>query len=156
APAEVSGPLSPVRFEFLSSTPPSPTEGSGTWVAIDGVMRGLARLGHTARLRPLLARTGFHTLDRWRYNARLVRTPLEADVVIGVDLDGYRWARRRPPGVRYAVMLKGIIADELRNERGLVRALLRLQARWERVNADRAERVIVPSRYSAAVARDVY
>src|SRR5439155_7811249 len=41
APAEVPGPLSPVRFEFLSSTPPSPTEGSGTWVAIDGVLRGL-------------------------------------------------------------------------------------------------------------------
>jgi glycosyltransferase involved in cell wall biosynthesis len=145
-----------VRFEFLSSTPPSPTEGSGTWVAIDGVMRGLDRLGHTARLRPITARSGFHTLDRWRYNRAVVRRPPDADVVIGVDLDGYRWARRRPRDVRYAVMLKGIIADELRNERGLVRALLTLQARWERINVHRAERVIVPSRYSAGIAHEAY
>ena len=145
-----------MRFEFLSSTPPSPTEGSGTWVAIDGVMRGLQRLGYTAGLRPISARTGFHTFDRWRYNARLVRRPPDADVVIGVDLDGYRWAARRPPAVRYAVMLKGIIADELRNERGLVRALLTVQAQWERLNTHRAERVVVPSRYSASIAEQVY
>jgi glycosyltransferase involved in cell wall biosynthesis len=145
-----------VRFEFLSSTPPSPTEGSGTWVAIDGVLRGLGRLGHTATLRPLRARSGIHTLDRWRYNREVVRTPPAADVVIGVDLDGFLWAPRRRPDVRYAVMLKGVIADELRNERGLVRALLTLQARWERHNVRAAERVIVPSRYSAAIAQKVY
>jgi phosphatidylinositol alpha-1,6-mannosyltransferase len=125
-------------------------------VAIDGVLRGLARLGHTATLRPLRARSGFHTLDRWRYNRAVRRTPPTADVVIGVDLDGFLWAPRRPRGVRYAVMLKDIIADELRNERGLVRALLMLQARWERRNVHVAERVIVPSRYSASVAQEVY
>jgi len=145
-----------VRFEFLSSTPPSPTEGSGTWVAIDGVLRGLVRLGHTAALRPLRERSGFHTLDRWRYNREIRSTPPAADVVIGVDLDGFLWAPRRARGVRYAVMLKGIIADELRSERGLVRALLRLQARWERRNVHAAERVITPSRYSAGIAQDVY
>lgn len=145
-----------MRLEFLSSTPPSPLEGSGTWVAIDGTMRGLAALGHFATLRPLGARSGFHTFDRWRYNRALLRTPPRADVVIGVDLDGFLWARRRPPRARYAVMLKGIIADELRNERGLVRALLALQARWERRNVHAADRVIVPSRYSASVAADVY
>ena len=145
-----------MRFEFLSSTPPSPTEGSGTWVAIDGVLRGLARLGHTAALRPLRARSGFHTLDRWRYNREVARRPPTADVVIGVDLDGFLWGPRRRPGARYAVMLKGIIADELRNEVGLVKALLRLQARWERRNVHAAERVIVPSRYSASVAQALY
>jgi len=145
-----------VRFEFLSSTPASPTEGSGTWVALDGVARGLGRLGHDVTLRPLGARTGFHTFDRWRYNARVRAAPTAADVVVGVDLDGFLWARRRAPSVRYLVMLKGIIADELRNERGLVRALLRVQARWERRNVHAAERVIVPSRYSASVASEVY
>jgi glycosyltransferase involved in cell wall biosynthesis len=145
-----------VRLEFLSSTPSSPTEGSGTWVAIDGVIRGLTRLGHAAELRSLRARSGFHTIDRWRYNREVVRTPPRADVVIGVDLDGFLWAPRRSPRMPYAVMLKGIIADELRNERGLVRALLALQARWERRNVRAADRVIVPSRYSASVAQDVY
>ena len=145
-----------MRLEFLSSTPPSPTEGSGTWVAIDGVMRGLAAIGHVAALRPLGARSRFHTFDRWRYNRELCRRPPQADVVIGVDLDGFLWAPRRMPGMPYAVMLKGIIADELRNERGVVRALLALQARWERRNVHAADRVIVPSRYSASVAQEVY
>ncbi|OGL02003.1 MAG: hypothetical protein A3E31_03030 [Candidatus Rokubacteria bacterium RIFCSPHIGHO2_12_FULL_73_22] len=144
-----------MRFEFLSSTPPSPTEGSGTFVAIDGLARGLARLGHGVALRPLGRRTGVHTLDRWLYNAGVVLRPPDADVTVGVDLDGFLWARRRGRA-RFVVMLKGIIADELRNERGLVRALLTVQARWERANTERAERVVVPSRYSASVAQEVY
>jgi phosphatidyl-myo-inositol dimannoside synthase len=143
-----------VRFEFLTSTPLSPTEGSGTFVALDGLVRGLSALGHTAAVRPLTARTRFHTLDRWLYNLRVALRPRPADVTVGVDLDGFLWARRRRGP--FVVMLKGIIADELRNERGWVRVLLSVQARWERANTSRADRVIVPSRYSASVAREVY
>jgi glycosyltransferase involved in cell wall biosynthesis len=150
-----------VRFEVLSSTPFNPTEGSGTWVAIDGLVRGLERLGHAVTCRPLGRRTGFHTLDRWLYNAQLTASPPTADVVVGVDLDGFLWARRRAgrPGAspaRFVVALKGIIADELRNERGLVRALLGVQAAWERTNTARADRVVVPSRYSASIAHALY
>lgn len=143
-----------MRFELLTSTPLSPTEGSGTFVAIDGLVRGLSSLGHTVAIRPLDARTGFHTFDRWLYNAKVALAPPAADIVVGVDLDGFLWARRRHGP--FVVMLKGIIADELRNERGWVRALLTVQARWERSNTARADRVVVPSQYSAAVAHDVY
>jgi glycosyltransferase involved in cell wall biosynthesis len=143
-----------VRFEFLTSTPLSATEGSGTFVAIDGLVRGLTILGHTVAVRPLDIRTGFHTFDRWLYNARVALAPPAADVTVGVDLDGFLWARRRRGP--FVVMLKGIIADELRNERGLVRALLTMQARWERSNTARADRVVVPSEYSASVAHDLY
>jgi len=143
-----------VRFELLTSTPLSPIEGSGTFVAIDGLVRGLAALGHTVAVRPLTLRTRFHTLDRWLYNLGIALRPRAADVTVGVDLDGFLWARRRRGP--FVVMLKGIIADELRNERGWVRALLSVQARWERLNTARADRVIVPSRYSASVAREVY
>jgi phosphatidyl-myo-inositol dimannoside synthase len=143
-----------VRFEFLTSTPLSPTEGSGTFVALDGLVRGLSALGHTAAVRPLIARTRFHTLDRWLYNLRVALRPRPADVTVGVDLDGFLWARRRRGP--FVVMLKGIIADELRNERGWVRVLLSMQARWERTNTARADRVVVPSLYSASVAREVY
>lgn len=144
-----------MRFEFLTSTPLSPTEGSGTFVALDGLTRGLGDLGHAVVIRPLGRRTGFHTFDRWLYNARVALIPPTADVTVGVDLDGFLWARRRRRGP-FVVMLKGIIADELRNERGWVRALLSIQARWERSNTARADRVVVPSRYSASVAHDVY
>jgi phosphatidyl-myo-inositol dimannoside synthase len=106
-------------------------------------------------LRPLRLRSGFHTLDRWIYNTWLAWSPpREVDLVCGVDLDGFLWARaRRLP---FVVSLKGVIADELKNERGLTRALLSIQARWERLNARRADVVIAPSRYSADVARREY
>ena len=143
-----------MRLAFLTSTPLSAIAGSGTFVALDGLVRGLERLGHVARLRPLRVRTTFHTLDRWLYNVGVLLSPPECDVIVGVDLDGFLWARsRRRP---FVVMLKGIIADELRNERGLVRTLLRVQAHWERLNTGRADRVVVPSRYSASVAGEVY
>jgi len=72
-----------VRFEFLTSTPLTPTEGSGTFVAIDGLVRGLASLGHTVAVRPLGTRTGFHTLDRWLYNAGVVLAPPSAQAAHG-------------------------------------------------------------------------
>src|SRR2546429_615489 len=126
----------------------------GTFVGLHGLVRGLERLGHVARVRPLRTRTHFHTLDRWLYNAGGLLWPPAGDVVVGVDLDGFLWARRRR--VPFVVMLKGVIADELTNERGVVRALLTVQARWERLNTERADRVIVASRYSASVAAEVY
>jgi len=144
-----------VRFALLTSTPLSPTEGSGTFVAVDGLARGLGALGHAAAVRPLRLRTGFHTLDRWLYNAGVaLRPPVGADLVYGVDLDGFLWARRRK--LPFVVSLKGVIADELKNERGWVRVLLSVQARWERRNARRADLVLVPTRYSEGVARRLY
>ena len=78
-----------MRFEFLTSTPLTPTEGSGTFVAIDGLVRGLASLGHTVAVRPLGTRTGFHTLDRWLYNVGVVLVLPSVDVMVGIDLDGF-------------------------------------------------------------------
>jgi glycosyltransferase involved in cell wall biosynthesis len=126
-------------------------------VALDGLGRGLRALGHEVQIRALGRRTRFHTLDRWLYNAAVAARPPAADIVVGVDLDGFLWARRRSRGgPRFVVALKGIIADELRNERGLVRLLLSIQARWERRNTERADRVIVPSHYSASIAATLY
>jgi glycosyltransferase involved in cell wall biosynthesis len=106
-------------------------------------------------IRPLRARTGFHTFDRWLYNAGVALSPPRgAALVIGFDLDGFLWARRR--AVPFVASLKGIVADELRNERGWVRMLLGVQARWERRNTERADRVVVTSRYQAEVARREY
>jgi glycosyltransferase involved in cell wall biosynthesis len=145
----------PLRIAVLSSTPLNPLEGSGTFVGIAGLAQGLAQLGHQVVLRPLGRRTGFHTLDRWLYNAAVaLRPPRDADLILGVDLDGFLWARRR--ALPFVASLKGIIADELRNEHGWVRLLLSVQARWERRNAQRADLVVVTSRYCAEVARREY
>lgn len=124
---------------------------------------GLTALGHDVTVRPLRVRTGFHTFDRWLYNASAALAPPAGDVVVGVDLDGFMWARRRDRGtaarrgrVPYVAALKGVIADELTHERGWVRVLLGIQARWERLAARRADRVVVPSRYSWDVACTAY
>jgi len=145
-----------VRFAVLTSTPLSATEGSGTFVALDGLVRGLRGRGHQVTVRALRVRTGFHTLDRWLFNVHAALAPPAAEVMVGVDLDGFLWARRRKGARAFVVALKGIIADELRNERGWVRRLLSVQAQWERVNCARADRVIVPSRYSAGIAGELY
>jgi glycosyltransferase involved in cell wall biosynthesis len=124
-------------------------------VGIDGLARGLALLGHEVITRPLGWRTRFHTLDRWIYNVGLVLSPPGGvDLVVGVDLDGFLWARHRR--IAFVASLKGIIADELQNERGVVRALLGVQAGWERRNTERADLVMVTSRYCAEVARREY
>lgn len=143
-----------MRISFLTSTPMTPTEGSGTFVGIRELQRSLTALGHAVEVRGLGVRSGVHTFDRWAYNVRVKMEPPVADLVVGFDLDGFLWARgRRAP---FVVSLKGIIADELRNESGWVRVLLGIQARWERRNVQYADRVIVTSRYCADVVRREY
>ena len=142
-----------MKFAFLTSTPLSPTEGSGTFVGIRELERALDALGHSVAIRPLRLRSGFHTLDRWFYNAGVAVAPPDADVAVGFDLDGFLWTRRRIP---FVASLKGVIADELQNERGWTRALLSVQARWERKNVARADRVLVTSRYCAGVVERLY
>ena len=94
-------------------------------------------------------------MDRWLYNAGVVLSPPRgADLVVGFDLDGFLWARRR--SLPFVASLKGIVADEASNERGWVRRLLGIQARWERENTRRADLVVVTSRYSAEVAQREY
>src|SRR5262249_28966642 len=100
-----------VRLVFLTSTPPTTTEGSGTFVALDRLRRGLGELGPDVTLRTLAFRTRFHPLDRFLFNAGVAAAPPDADVVVGVDLDGFLWARRRRR-TPFVVALKGIIADE--------------------------------------------
>jgi len=84
-----------------------------------------------------------------------LRPPRGVDLVYGVDLDGFLFGHRSRR-VPLVVSLKGVIADELRNERGMTRALLSIQARWERKNTERADLVVASSRYSCEVARREY
>ncbi len=143
-----------MRFAFFTSTPLTPTEGSGTFVGIRELERALVELGHAVQIHPLRFRSGFHTLDRWLYNAGLALAAPTADVAVGFDLDGFLWARHRR--IPFIASLKGIIVDELLNERGLVRGLLSIQAGWERQNVARADRVVVTSRYCADVVMRAY
>jgi phosphatidyl-myo-inositol dimannoside synthase len=137
-----------VRIAFLDSWWREPVRGSGTAAGIGGLARGLEAIGHrVVPLRPH-AETRGSPLLRLAYNLEVPRRLHRGDfdLVVGFDWDGC-W-HRPDGGPPYVVALKGVLADEARYERGLIRASLRLQAALERRNLRRAARVVTTSRYS--------
>lgn len=143
-------------FTFLDSWSPFPERGSGTAVAIAGLAAALRRRGHAVRrLHPpgggssaLLPRLAFNLGLRGRLREGSPGT------LVGFDLDGcfLPHGRLRP----YVVCLKGILAEELRFERGATRRKLRCLSRLERRNARAADLVCVTSRYSRRAAIRAY
>lgn len=103
---------------------------------------------------PISTSIGTGLPARLLYNFRLPSrlSGSSPDLAVGFDLDGFLASGTRP----HVVCLKGIVADELRFERGLTRLRLEILARLERRNVARADRVLVTSRYSRRVAVDRY
>jgi glycosyltransferase involved in cell wall biosynthesis len=141
-----------VRIRFLTSTPLDIRRGSGTYVGIHVLAGALRTLGHTVEFDTPRLHLPVYTLERLAYN-RLLRPSAEFDLTVGFDLDGYRIAAG---DARHVASLKGVIADEVRFERGLTRLTMSVQARCERLHAQRAARVLATSRYSAERAQDFY
>ena len=149
----------PLRIAFLDSWKPSAFDGSGTAVGISGLALALRSLGNEVSLvRP--DRSGGALPARLIFNLRLPRQLSRRrryDLIAGFDLDGFRWARAPSRRIPYVVCLKGIAADEARFSTSTgERVLLSTLGRLERMNARGADLVVVPSRYSAEVAREHY
>ena len=140
-----------VRLRFLTSTPQNITGGSGTYVGIQVLAQALRGLGHSVDVVCPTRRFPVFTLERLWFNRHLRRSA-EHDLTIGFDMDGYRIAC----GTSHVASLKGVIADEVRFERGLTRLTMGIQARCERVHVHRAARVLVTSRYCAKQVRELY
>jgi glycosyltransferase involved in cell wall biosynthesis len=85
--------------------------------------------------------------------ARRLREPCY-DWVVGFDLDGFHYGRNVV--APYVASIKGVIADELRNERGAVRAMLAIQAGLERLAVRRARVVVATSHYSRGRIAEAY
>ncbi len=139
-----------VRLRFLTSTPLDIVRGSGTFAGISVLAGALRDLGHTVDYELPGRRFPVYTLERLWFN-RALRRSCAHDVTIGFDMDGYRIA-----GPGHVASLKGVIADEVRFERGLTRATMSVQAHCERLHVNRAARVVVTSRYSADRAQEFY
>lgn len=140
-----------MRIAFLTGTPLEVARGSGTYTGIATLARGLESLGHPVEFFTPRLRLPVFTAERLLFNERLRRMNYEAfDAVVGFDMDGYRL---RTPHV---AALKGVIADEMRFERGVTRATMAVQARCERAHVQRAARVIATSAYSACRIREFY
>lgn len=166
---ESAEPPTPLRIALLDSWAPSSHEGSGTAVGVRGLALGLARIGHdVVTLAPRAGRAGgamaaeagaARLPGRLLFNAglpRRIRAEGPFDLIVGVDIDGFRWAGRGAVRPGYVVALKGVAADEARYERGWDRRRLGFLGALERRNARGASRVVVPSRYSAGVVARAY
>lgn len=139
-----------MRLVFLTSTPMTVRGGSGTYVGITVLQRALEARGHQIDLvspppgpLPLghaAQRIGFNL----RAGSRLAALPQAPDGVIGFDLDGCLLPQRRP----FVASIKGVLAEELTFERGVVRFSLWLQSRFERLNVRRAPLVLTTSEYA--------
>jgi len=124
---------------FLTSAPQTVEEGSGTWVGISMLRAAIEALGHQVTLvaPPGSSHIGFNL------HARSIVRRMNADAVIGFDLDGVFVERR------HVAAIKGVLADEAQYERGISRLALSMQAWLEGMHVRRAERVIATSSYSA-------
>lgn len=140
-----------MRLRFLTSTPQNVTAGSGTYVGIHVLAEALRRLGHSVDFEVPTRHVPIFTAERLWFN-RTLRPSSAYDCTVGFDLDGYRIAGGAP----HVASLKGVIADEVRFERGFTRFTMGIQARCERLHVHRAARVLVTSRYCAERVRELY
>lgn len=124
--------------------------GSGTFVGISVLQRALEAQGHRIDLispnrgpMPLghaAQRIGFNL----RAEGRIARLAYDPDLIVGFDLDGCLLRHKAP----YVASIKGVLAEELTFERGIVRFSLWLQSRFERLNVRRAPLVLTTSDYA--------
>ncbi len=142
-----------MRLRFLTSTPQNIHEGSGTFAGISTLKRALDALGVEIELIAPERCCPSLTAQRLWFNSRL-RPLAGCDAIVGFDMDGYTIAGRAP--APHIAAIKGVIADEMRHERGITRRLLAIQAACERSHVRRADLVMTTSEYAAGRLRDLY
>ncbi len=132
----------------MTSTPLSVEAGSGTYVGIAQLARHLEDRKIKVEMHAPTWWSPSFTVKRVLFNLLAARPLLAGgyDWVVGFDLDGFHYGREK--SAPYVASIKGVIADELRNERGMARATLRVQAVFEGLAVRRADVVVATSRYS--------
>ncbi|MBI1975908.1 MAG: glycosyltransferase family 4 protein [Candidatus Omnitrophica bacterium] len=153
-----------MKLLFLTATPLNAIQGSGTYVGIATLKNALEKLGHSVEiLTPDFWCPNF-VLKRFLFNQQVPRRVREcgnADIIVGFDCDGFLLPRAavgahgRVP-LPYLVSLKGVLADEAKQERGIIQWLLRVQSKWEMRNAKKADIAVVTSQYCKKVVQDAY
>jgi glycosyltransferase involved in cell wall biosynthesis len=139
-----------MRIAFLDSWLQSSAEGSGTAVAIGGLHRALERRGiRVSRLAPASPRPYGLIARRLIFNAQLpaLLRSFDYDLVVGIDIDGFLWSRLRPYGHPYLASIKGVLAEEARQEHGAPYRMLKSLSFLEMANARAAQAVLSTSDY---------
>lgn len=140
----------PLRIAFVDTWLQTAVDGSGTAVGIGGLEQALRRQGHQIhrittpaggmwpRLPITARRLLFNALLAARWDDR------RYDLVVGFDIDGVWLPLGSAP---YICSVKGVIAEEARQETGRVRATFEAISVLEGRNTRRADHVVTTSRY---------
>ena len=146
---------------FIDSWHKEVKEGSGTAVAVSGLQKALRIEGHSVRIfspNRLPTSATQLLLSRLRFNLRILPKLLrsQADIHVGVDLDGFLYSFLRPKHRLYFCCVKGIATDEARYETGFVQKLLKINGEIEKRNAQSSDIVVTTSRYCKKRIRELY
>jgi glycosyltransferase involved in cell wall biosynthesis len=144
-----------MQIHFITSTPLNFTSGSGTYAGISTLAKFLDESGNRVTLTTPDLHLSIYTLERLFFNQTLrLRNFNDADITVGFDMDGFTIAAKT--GSRHIASIKGVIADEMRFERGITNTTMRLQALCEKRHAQRADIILAPSHYSAERIKEFY
>jgi phosphatidyl-myo-inositol dimannoside synthase len=132
---------------FVTGTATSVREGSGTYVGISALRKALIALGmEVVLIAPGVRQSS--TIGRlwFNYRARTDLQRLQPDIIVGFDLDGIFLSSQ---GALDVACVKGVIAEELRFEKGLPRLSLLFQSHFEKLRVRQADRILTTSKYAA-------
>ena len=147
-----------MKIALLTSYPLNVALGSGIVRMLQGFASAFRNLGQRCTIiHPRRAAADFKqfSAQRLEFNRQLQEKELGSyDLVIGSDFDGFSVD---PAGVKdYLVLNGGLLADVARFEKGENREVLLMQAEKEKINAQKARLVFVPSKYSARMLTRYY
>ncbi len=150
----------PTRLAFITAIPQSVHRGSGCYVGIQTLARGIVALDNEVEVIAPRVRFGSQVLDQYVFNQSLrFRRVWDYDTIVGFDLDGFAIAPHpRAPHhpVPHIANIKGVLADAVPFERGAAHAAMALQARWEAEHARRADLIVTISEYCKERIRELY
>lgn len=123
-------------------------------MGIGTLAAGLRALGTEVEMIQPKFRLGSLLAEQYLFNQSLKsRKHWDVDALVGFDLDGFALRHENVPRI---ANIKGVLADAVRFERGMTRAAMALQARWEGQHARRADVVITISEYCRERLREFY
>ena len=143
------------RLDFITAIPQDVRRGSGCFVGIQTLAKGLAALQCNVNMVIPKLHLPVFSLERVLFNESLrFHTFTPGAITVGFDADAYAVAGRK--GHPHVASIKGVMADVLPYERGAAKASMAFQARLERRHARRADLVVTPSRYCAEQLEELY
>ena len=143
------------RLDFITAIPQDVYRGSGCFVGIQTLAKGLAQLDCDVSLITPEFRFPLVTVERFIFNEHLRwRTFRPGAITVGFDADAYAIAGHK--GRPHVASIKGVIADVIPFERGAAKASVIFQAHFEKLHAQRADLVVTPSRYCADRLDELY